>query len=370
MKLNTLYKLTTTGKTQMWRIEVSGGKYRTVSGQIDGKKTTSKWTSCTPKNVGRANATTAKEQALKEAKAKHQKKLDSNYTGDINKCYKKKFYEPMLAHKFDTYSKLSKGVLCQPKLDGIRCIVTSDGMFTRTGKEIISAPHIRENLDSFFKKNPNAILDGELYCHECKDDFNRIISLVRKTKPNAEDLKESANTIEYWVYDAPRLGCLDERDFFSERFELLKNMLSEPFAVQNVRVVNTKAVRSSQDLDRWYEEYLEDGFEGQMVRIDGPYENKRSKFLLKRKEFVDEEYTILAVEEGVGNRIGTIGNMMFETDMGKRFKSNVKGTFEYMTGLWNDRENLIGKRATIKYFSLTPDGVPRFPYVIAIRDYE
>jgi hypothetical protein len=41
-----------------------------------------------------------------------------------------------------------------------------------------------------------------------------------------------------------------------------------------------------------------------------------------------------------------------------------------LTKLLEIADTLIGKDATIKYFNLTPDGVPRFPYVIAIRDYE
>jgi hypothetical protein len=41
-----------------------------------------------------------------------------------------------------------------------------------------------------------------------------------------------------------------------------------------------------------------------------------------------------------------------------------------MAELLEKADDLIGKEATVKYFNLTPDGVPRFPYVIAIRDYE
>ena len=69
-------------------------------------------------------------------------------------------------------------------------------------------------------------------------------------------------------------------------------------------------------------------------------------------------------------RIKLIKNFKFKNKDGKEFSSNVKGTFEYMTELLERGEELIGKEATIKYFNLTPDGVPRFPYVIAIRDYE
>jgi hypothetical protein len=52
------------------------------------------------------------------------------------------------------------------------------------------------------------------------------------------------------------------------------------------------------------------------------------------------------------------------------FTSTVNGTQEYLSELWSQRDDLIGKQATIKYFNLTPDGVPRFPKVIGIRDFE
>jgi DNA ligase-1 len=135
-------------------------------------------------------------------------------------------------------------------------------------------------------------------------------------------------------------------------------------------IVETTEVNSREHLDELYADYVEVGYEGQMIRLDGPYENKRSPKLLKRKEFVDEEYTILGYEEGVGNREGTIKHFKFENKEGRAFNSNVKGSFEYMAQLLEKADSLIGKEATIKYFNLTPDGVPRFPYVIAIRDYE
>ena len=115
-----------------------------------------------------------------------------------------------------------------------------------------------------------------------------------------------------------------------------------------------------------YEEYVEHGFEGQMLRTNGKYENKRSKFLMKHKSFIDEEYTIIGVCEGEGNKTNMVGYMTFETADGKPFKSNVKATFEESEEMFRNRKQLIGKQATIKYFNLTPDGIPRFPYVINI----
>jgi DNA ligase-1 len=131
-------------------------------------------------------------------------------------------------------------------------------------------------------------------------------------------------------------------------------------------------VKNEKELMERYEEYVELGYEGQMLRTDSLYENKRSKSLLKHKSFIDEEYTIIDICEGEGNRAGTAGYMVFETSDGKPFKSNVKGTWEETAEMLKNKKKLIGKEATIKYFNLTPDGIPRFPYVINIdrKSYE
>ena len=390
MKLPTLYKKTTIGKTQTWEIEVSGNKFRTISGQADGKKITNNWTVCQGKNVGKKNATTGEEQALKEAEAKHKKKLEAGYHLNLKNISKKRFYEPMLAQDFKNKNRQSEvmadlqqvdggtvgTVFSQPKLDGIRCIAMREGLFTRTGKEITAVPHISEALEPFFKLYPNATLDGELYNHAYKDDFNKIIHLVRKQNLTDEHLSESAEMIQYHIYDAPVIGngkwAMTEKDLYSDRTSKLDaSFVNLKLEKEDCLViVPTVHIDDREELDRCYEDYIEAGYEGQMVRLDGPYENKRSPKLLKRKEFVDEEYKILGYEEGEGNRAGTVKHFKFKNKDGKEFNSNVKGSFSYLTKLLEIADTLIGKDATIKYFNLTPDGVPRFPYVIAIRDYE
>jgi DNA ligase-1 len=360
MKLETIYKSTKGGKVQEWTIEVVGNKYRTISGQTDGKKVTNEWTIVYGKNEGRANATTDKEQCMKEAIAKRTKKLESGYFENIKHIHKQQYFEPMLAAKWeDSKDKIQYPIYSQPKLDGIRCILTKDGMFSRNGKEIISAPHIRKALDKLFKYEPDLILDGELYADKYANDFNAIVSLVKKTKPTDTDLKQSEKNIEYHVYDIPSVD-----DTFKERcIELDEIALDFPKCVKQVE---THIVNNEGEVTEWYEDYVGRGYEGQMLRTDGVYENKRSKNLLKHKSFVDEEYEIVDVCEGEGNRTGTVGYMVFETADGKTFKSNVKGSFNEVKEMWKNRKQLIGKEATVKYFNLTPDGIPRFPYVINI----
>ena len=220
-----------------------------------------------------------------------------------------------------------------------------------------------------------------MYNHAYKDDFNKIIHLVRKQNLTDEHLEESKKMIQYHIYDAPVIGngrfVMSEKDNFSDRtstldgfFRYLETDNLNTKYDDSLVIVETTEVNSREHLDELYGEYVEHGYEGQMIRLDGPYENKRSPKLLKRKDFVDEEYTILGYEEGKGNRTGTVKHLKFENGQGRAFNSNVKGSFEYLADLLDNADDLIGVEATVKFFNLTPDGVPRFPYVIAIRDYE
>lgn len=359
----TIYKKTKTGATQTWSVEVEGDKYRTSSGQLDGKIQVSEWTICYPKNVGKANASTAEEQAITEAIALRKKKLEGGYFEDVADIGNKKFFEPMLAEKWeDRKGEISYPLYSQPKLDGVRCIVNKDGMWTRAGKQIVSAPHIFVSLKPYFDREPHLVFDGELYNHEFHDDFNKIISLVKKTKPTSADLKESAEKIQYWIYDMPSTPDIFQRRIGDALTLLWKTDINFPDCC---KIVKTDVVVNEEALNKMYGIYLDKGFEGQMLRTNSRYENKRSKTLLKHKTFVDEEFVILDIVEGEGNRTSAAGHMVFERE-GKRFKSNIKGTWEYLVDILQNRDSLLGKKATCKYFNLTPDGIPRFPYVINV----
>jgi len=99
----------------------------------------------------------------------------------------------MLAFELKQYEKLLFTVptFVQPKLDGVRCILNAGELTTRAGKPIVSCPHLAKEY---------YLLDGELYNHELKEDFNKIISLVRKTKPTKEDIEEAYGGVDQW-YD-------------------------------------------------------------------------------------------------------------------------------------------------------------------------
>jgi len=368
MKLPILYKRSVNGKINQWQIEIEGNKFRTISGYTDGLHTTSSWTECDAKNIGKKNATTAEQQALAEAQAMHRKRIELGSFEDINKIDEPVYFKPMLAHDYNDYKeKLGFPQYSDPKLDGVRCSIKVNGMWSRNGKPILSAPHIFESLKHLFEEDPDLILDGELYADKSVADFNTIISCVRKSKPSDFDLIISEEYIRYHIYDIPSHDGL----FVERKQHLIENLELSKYCV----IVETTKCNNQKEVDILYRNYIELGYEGQMIRTNAAYSNKRSKDLLKRKEFIDAEFEILGVVEGNGNLQNKVGKLLFEMPNGEQFEAAVNGDWEYIGQLWKDRKSLIGKMATVKYFELTEitergGGVPRFPKVIGIRDFE
>ena len=346
MKLPKLYSRSTTGKISTWEIEYNENSYRTISGFEGMKLVTSEWTVCEGKTY---NSTS--EQTEKQAKAIHKKKIEGGMFEDRNKVDDElHFIEPMLAkdlkkEKIDWKYR----VFIQPKLDGLRNLNRNNKQFSRNGKEFICTPHLNQN---------EIVLDGEMYNHSLKNNFNEIISLCRKTKPTQEDINSSEKTVEYWIYDLPEItGIFSERHkHLNQWFKTQKN--------PHFKLVPTYEVFNQEDINKYHEKFLEEGYEGSMIRIDNTqYENKRSKSLLKNKDFFDAEYKILGIKEGIGKLSGKIGTLIFDG-----FESAVNGDHSYLEELWLNREKLIDKFATVKYFEMTntDNPVPRFPKVISI----
>ena len=364
VSLDPLYKRDSKGKVRIWTMQVGFNNeneagIRTISGLVDGQKVTSEWNLTEAKNVGRSNATTAKTQAEFEAQAEWTKNVDKEYFVDVNAIDSYTAFKPMLAHDF-TKTPVTSGIT-QPKLDGIRMVVNTRGLYSRSNKEIVAVPHIAEALADFIKDHPTITLDGELYNHELKDNFQKITSLVRKTvNLGADELAESKELVQYHIYDM--FDSANPNMTFMQRYNWIQ---------KNVHLVNKKAVgihlvpvaicETSEEIDVMYGEYTQAGYEGQMIRQDAVYENKRSKGLLKRKEFITEEYEVVQVHEGQGNWAGYAKRLTLKMPDGTTFSSGIRGSQAKLKELL---ENPNIDWATCRYFELSNDGVPRFPVTI------
>lgn len=364
MEREKLYKIDTKGKTRVWWIEYDTEKYRTHSGIMDGAIVTSGWQRPTEKNTGKVNSTTVEAQVVLEVDAEYVKKQNQGkYHATLEDTLQgAKFIECMLADKYDPKKHKNFPYYSQPKLDGVRCLVSKDGMQSRNGKPILSAPHIRETLDNFFNEFPDVVLDGELYNHELKNDFEKIISLARKTKPTTEDLEESKRMIQYHVYDI--IPC-DNKTTFSDRMGFLSDRFIDN-NWNNIFQVPTIIIRDEHDIETMLLHCLESGYEGQMLRDPNSlYEGKRSKGLLKHKEFEDAEFEIVSIQEGLGNWAGYAKSIEIRLDDGTTQFSGVRGTQDFLRNILKNQEQMIGTEVTVRYQNKTSDGKLRFPVVVA-----
>ena len=293
--------------------------------------------------------------------------------------------KPMLAYLADkkpiSINEWEEGVYIQPKLDGVRCLFQKDGAYSRTGRKWMNIEHIEENLEGFFKEYPNLILDGELYNHKLKNDFEKIISLVRRKKPIDKDKKESKKLVEFHIYDvivppsgvqSPQILGENGNDLFSTRNSFIRANFGRHKAPNCFRTLQFELVYSKEEAVLCHKKNLVLGYEGSILRLNRRYEQKRSYNLRKYKDFHDAEATIIDYVEGKGKRIGTLGKFVMRDDNGVEFGCPPGKGYNYqdLTNLLFRAPHYIGARATFTYFERTKAGSYRHPLFKVIRDYE
>jgi DNA ligase-1 len=276
--------------------------------------------------------------------------------------------KPMLAYPVsDKPIDYNNTVFMQPKLDGVRCLIQYDNSvvtaYSRTGKEWKNIDHILQSLKPFFEANPDVILDGELYNHALKDDFEKIISCVRKTKPTAIDKAESRKLVQFHCYD-----IVDETMPFVDRIHWLnKEFQRFPYGF---RLVETESVLNGKDAEKFHDYCLGRGYEGSILRTNDVYKCGRSWSLRKFKDFHDAEAKLISWVEGKGKRKGTIGKFMAVDADGNEFGMPVMDNFKKLQTMFKEMQSWVGKEATFTYFERTKAGSYRHPLFKAIRDYE
>jgi len=257
-------------------------------------------------------------------------------------------------------------VFMQPKLDGVRCVIQYDNgevkAYSRTGKEWKNIDHILFNLKPWFILNPNVILDGELYNHDYKDNFEQIISMVRKTKPTKEARAESAKNVQFHCYD-----IIDETKTFEERNRFITQVVQRNHCVKHVKTYNVVTESLAKVV---HQQNLDNGYEGSILRTNDTYQCKRSHSLRKFKDFHDDEAMILDWVEGKGKRVGTIGKFMAQDSEGNVFGMPVMDKFKYLQDNFEEMKTWVGKLATFTYFERTNANSYRHPLFKCIRDYE
>jgi len=226
--------------------------------------------------------------------------------------------------------------------------------------------HIELRLIPFFKEHPDVVLDGELYNHELKNDFEKIISLVRKQKPTSDDRLDAKSLVQFHVYD-----YFDGVIYDSYKTRMQQLVTSDIYN-KDIKYVPAKLVDSYNYARDIHATFLSEGYEGSIIRLDGLYKHGRSYDLMKFKDFSDAEATIVGYEIGQGKREGHLGKFIMQDDDGVEFGCPPgKGyTYKDMKDMLENIKDYIGQRATFTYFQRTKAGSYRHPLFKCLRNYE
>jgi DNA ligase-1 len=270
----------------------------------------------------------------------------------------------MLAHKYNE-DKADYPAFIQPKLDGVRCLFTAKGAFSRANNRFMNVDHIEQALKPFFAKNPTAVLDGELYNHGLKDDFEKIISLVKKKKPTDADRAEAKELVQYHVYDIASMTIAP----YSLRFNFIQDLTY----TYPICKVDTQVALDFDEALKMHKKNLKLGYEGSIYRtFEGKYKGTRSWDLMKFKDFHDAEATIVDFVPGKGKRTGTLGKFIMQDDEGIKFGCPPGKGYDYdaLTEMLENADQYVGQTATFTYFERTKAGSYRHPHYKCLRNYE
>ena len=285
----------------------------------------------------RINVKTGYEKALKRAQ--------TMWNNEHTKCNQ---VLPMLANKWDDRKKyISEPFYVQPKLDGVRLLVSKDGGISRTGKIIPGTEVLGKGLE------PGQYVDGEAF--DPNLNFEELTSTF-KTDP----LKLKFHVFDF--FDLKKLGMT-----FEQRWEYVKVHIYNP----HYEYVDTFSVKKHKDMEGYHKMFIQQGYEGTMIRDRfSVYEvGQRSNYLLKYKDFQTEEYEITGAKTGHGRDADAVV-WVCKTENDNQFTVRPEGTIVQREEHYRNYKKYIGKMLTVRFQNLTALGVPRFPVGVTIRDYE
>lgn len=296
----------------------------------------------------------------------------------------------MLASQVDNLTDIKFPIYASFKLDGIRAIIKDGIAYSRTLKKIPN-----KQIQAWAKANASILdgLDGEFIIGEPNDEdvFLKTTSFVRS--------EDKQGDFRFYVFDLVSDKPYDKRlNEMSRRLRLLNpkdlNELQAIILPDNTYLLDQVEILTVEALSTLRDDAINTGYEGIMVRsINGKYKHGRSSvkegYLLKIKLFKDAEFKIVGFEpkyhntnEAKVNELGrtqrstskdglvamdTLGALLLETSDGATFGCGTGFDDNLRKELWEQRENLVGKYATIKFFEQGGYVVPRFPVFKAIR---
>lgn len=354
-----LYKKDNNSNIRFLLIEIRGDELSQTSGILHTENPMTHSKVCKGKNIGKKNETTGVEQAQKEKESLIAEKLKEGYFRTIEEAKIEETLFPMLAKDYNKEKKKidwSKDTYVQPKLDGMRCLITVTlngvSMKSRDGRTIETMHHIAESFNGV----PHGTYDGELYYHG--KTFQENMEFIKKWRDGSENVK-------FHCYDTV------VNDAFKRRLLVRDTNLSE---VNNVVFVKTYKIKNEAELIKYHKEFIEEGYEGSIVRHgEEPYKiNGRSSNLLKYKDFQDIVAEIIDIEPAEQRPEWGVPVLKYSVQKLSGvseciFRAGMKYSHDARKEFLINKVNYIGKTAEIRFFEWTDEGIPRFPVMVGIR---
>ncbi|KAL0088041.1 hypothetical protein F4703DRAFT_1843919 [Phycomyces blakesleeanus] len=282
--------------------------------------------------------------------------------------------------------KDSPGWYGSRKLDGVRCITfvqkTARGhkihFFSRTGKPFNSLEKVEAAIRQRLKpEDEEFVLDGEVCVYRAdnpeQEDFLAAMGQIRTRNQPMEDPV-------YQVFD-----MIDIAEFrlgsghipFCKRQEKLEKSIGKP--QKHLRMIKQVKLDSFDEFLKLRESSIRNGWEGLILRKNVPYEGKRSRNMLKVKEWEDEDYTVKGIETGLMRMPDTGEDKLVMTNLVVEHKGNPVSvgtglSIQQRISFAEDPSLIIGNIVTVRYFQESggDGGVKslRFPSIKAVYDSE
>jgi|TARA_R110000744_G_scaffold373468_1_gene485647 DNA ligase-1 len=264
------------------------------------------------------------------------------------------------------------------KLDGVRCLAITDEdgnckLYSRMGKELTTLNKVKEAIEA--TNIVNTVFDGEicLVDEDGNEDFQGIMKQLRRKDHQIENPA-------YMMFDMLNIKDFNNQkseEILSDRLHTLRSFLN--IDTQILRYTEQALINDDEHFETWSKIADYFNWEGVMLRKDVGYEGKRTKNLVKVKQFHDAEYEVIdydnddheVVRDGKSETIKMLAQVWIE-HKGYRVKVgsgwSQEQRLQYMDG------SIVGKIITVQYFEETYNdkgGISlRFPTVKVVHGEE
>ncbi|NCD06452.1 MAG: hypothetical protein EOL97_10055 [Spirochaetia bacterium] len=256
---------------------------------------------------------------------------------------------------------------CETKFDGTRLTITNlNGKWealSRNGKPILNVDNLLYEAQRIFGDTP-VELDGELIA----DNFYDLMTTIHRKNDTATIIPRT-----YQIFDVMTYKDNIEDMLYKDRRQILETIIPKDSLVFSI--TQTITLYHPKDIIDFFNQEVEKGEEGIIVKTNAPYTRKREHwYKLKPKNNLD--LRIIGFDYAKNGKYVGKRNVIIVSDLNGNLISKVgSGLKENDIELFSmgEENDWIGKIVEIDFDSITPtnkDGIKslRFPRFVKLRE--